>query len=225
MGLWIVVAAAAMWFGLPLALQLFIKRGEVVSGTDQLTKLAGSAPAPANTTYDVVSALSPTLGPVTAPVTVVEFADFQCPFCKAAAPILEQVIQKYPEAVRLMFRNLPLADVHPEAIASAEAAACAGAQGKFWSYHDQLYANQDSLGKSLYTSLATSLGLDLQQFSRCLENHLMLATIQADFAAGVAAGAQGTPTFYVNGHRLAGVLPLKLWDKVIIAALREKFGQ
>lgn len=220
-----VVVIVVVWFGLPLALQPFIKQAEVTTGTNQLTKLSGSKPEPASVTYDVVSATSPSTGPITAPVTVVEFGDFQCPFCKAAEPILKQVLAKYPDAVRLMFRNLPLQDVHAEAINSAEAAACADKQGKFWPYHDQLYANQDSLGEALYSSLATSLSLDLDQFTACRQNHLTLSAIQIDFSAAVAAGAEGTPTFFVNGHRIPGVLPLDLWDKVINAAIRERFAK
>ncbi len=227
--LWVVVVFLAVWFGLPLVLQPFMKQGQVTTGTNQLTKFSGSTNTPANTTYDVITPSSPTLGPVTAPVTIVEFGDFQCPFCRAAEPILKQVLAKYPEAVRLMYRNLPLnlldSSLHPEATNAAEAAACAAVQGKFWPYHDQLYQNQDALGESIYTSLATSLALDLVEFNRCRQNHLTLNTIQADAQAAVAAGAQGTPTFYVNGHRIAGVVPLDLWDKIIAAALREKFGR
>lgn len=233
--LWIVVLFVVVWLGLPLLLQPFTQQGDITDGTDQLTLLSGSQATPANTTYDVVSSTSPSLGPVTAPVTVVEFGDFQCPFCKEAEPILKQVLAKYPEAVRLIFRNLPLGDVHPEAIAAAEAAACAHAQDKpgdqdtlFWHYHDGLYASQDSLGDSFYTTLATSLtslGLNVDTFNQCRSGHLMLAAIQTDFDAAVAAGAEGTPTFYVNGHRIAGVLPLDLWDKVITAALKEKFAK
>ncbi len=222
---WIIGVFLLAWFGLPLVLRPFIRQVEVTAGTNQLTKLSGSEPQPASTVYDVLSPTSPGLGPVTAPVIVVEFGDFQCPFCREAEPILKQVLSKYPEAVRLVFRNLPLQDVHPEALPAAEAAACAAAQGKFWPYHDGLYANQATLGDSLYTSLATSLGLDLDQFAVCRQNHLSLSAIQADFSAAVAAGAQGTPTWFVNGHRIAGVLPAALWDTLITAALREKFTQ
>ena len=221
---WVVVLFVAVWFGLPLVLQPLIKQGDLIAGTDQLTPLKDSQSTPADTTYDVVSPTSPVQGPVTAPITIVEFGDFQCPFCKEAEPILKQVLLKYPEAVRLMFRHLPLTDVHPDAIASAEAAACAGQQGKFWPYHDGLYASQDSLGEGLYVSLAVGLGLNLDQFAACRQNHVTLSAIEVDYNAGVAAGAQGTPTFYLNGHRIAGVLPLDLWDRVIIAVLKEKFA-
>lgn len=199
---WVVVVFLAVWFGLPLLLKPFIQQSQSVTGTDGITKFSASRELPQNTTYDVVTPSSPTLGPITAPVTVVEFGDFQCPYCGKAEPIIKQVLAKYPEAVRFMYRHFPLVDVHPEALNSAEAAACAGQQDKFWPYHDQLYHNQDALGESLYTSIATSLNLDLDQFNLCRENHLALAGIQADFAAAVGAGAQGTPTFYVNGHRI-----------------------
>jgi len=222
--IWIIAVFLLAWFGLPLILQPFIKQTSLPTGTNQLTKLPGAVQLPAGTIYDVATPGSPSRGPVGAPVTVVEFGDFQCPFCGEAEPILKQVLVKYPDAVRLVFRNLPLQDVHPEALNSAEAAACAGAQGKFWEYHDALYANQASLGEAFYTQLATTLGLQLDQFNTCRQQHLELSAIQTDFNAAVTAGAQGTPTFFVNGHRISGVLPLALWDKVIAAAITEKFS-
>jgi protein-disulfide isomerase len=162
---WVVVVFVAVWFGLPLLLQPFVKQSQGINGTNDLSKFSGSKATPQNTTYDVVTATSPTVGPVTAPVTVVEFGDFQCPYCRAAEPILKQMLLKYPEAVRLMYRHFPLTDIHAEALSSAEAAACADAQDKFWPYHDQLYANQEALGETLYTSIATSLKLDLDLHS------------------------------------------------------------
>lgn len=173
---------------------------------------------------DVTSATAPAQGSPAAPIVVVEFGDFQCPYTREAAPIIDQVLKKYPEAVRVEWRNFPLADVHPEAIAAAEAAMCAGQQDKFWAYHNALFANQDALGDSLYQALATNLGLNVGQFNTCRQGHLTLPTLQTDFSAGANAGVPGTPTFFVNGHRFSGVLPLALWDQIVTGVLKAKFG-
>lgn len=212
-----------IWFGVPFLLEIFW--GNKLTTTDELARLNESKIQISDNIKNVVTSDNPSLGPVTAPVVIVEFGDFQCPYCKQAVPELKKVLLKYPEAVRLIYRDFPLSEIHSEAIPAAEAASCAAAQGKFWSYHDALFENQDVLTATIYDSIAQSLSLDLEKFKRCQEGHLTLSKIQEDFAAGVAAGVEGTPTFFVNGHAVAGVLTLEVWDKIIIAAMKEKFGK
>lgn len=212
-----------IWFGTPFLLEIFW--GDKLTTTDELVKLNESRIQVSNNIKNVVSSDSPSLGPVTAPVVIVEFGDFQCPYTKQAAAELKKVFFKYPEAVRLIYRYFPVFQINAEAIPSAEAASCAAAQGKFWSYHDALFENQDVLTATIYDSIAQSLSLDLEKFKRCREGHLTLAEIQEDFAAGVAVGVEGTPTFFVNGHAVTGVLTLEVWDKIIVAAMKEKFSK
>jgi protein-disulfide isomerase len=211
-----------VWFGVPFLLETIW--GGQFKNTEELTKLNQTNSQSSSKIKDVVTSNNPSLGPITAPVVIVEFGDFQCPYCKQEAPELKKVLLKYPEAVRLIYRDFPLSELHPEAISAAEAASCAAIQGKFWSYHDALFSNQDALNTTIYDSIAQSLSLDLEKFKRCREGHLTLAKIQEDFAAGVAAGVEGTPTFFVNGHAVAGVLTLEVWDKIIVATMKEKFG-
>lgn len=212
-----------VWFGIPFLLKTVW--GDQFKNTEGLSQLNQTNSQVSNKIKNVVTSDNPSLGPVTAPVVIVEFGDFQCPYCKQAAPELKKVLLKYPEAVRLIYRDFPLSEIHAESIPSAEAASCAAAQGKFWSYHDALFENQDALAVAIYDSIAQSLSLDLEKFKRCREGHLTLAKIQEDFAAGVAAGVKGTPTFFVNGRAVAGVLTLEVWDKIIVAAMKDKFGE
>ncbi|HBT92622.1 MAG: DSBA oxidoreductase [Parcubacteria group bacterium GW2011_GWD2_43_10] len=222
--LWLVGGGLVLWFGIPLFLQpLGVKpESEIIGG---YTKLPGASEQPTSKLYNVVIDNAPGVGPRDAPVVIVEFGDFQCPFTQQEEPILKQVLQKYPEAVRLIYRDFPIVDVHNEALAAAEAARCAAQQDKYWPYHDALFANQEGLGTAFYGSLAQSLGFDVVKFNRCRDGHLTLGQVKADFEAGVAAGVTGTPTFFVNGHRITGAIPLDLWDKIIVAAIKEKFNK
>ncbi len=213
------------WFGVPLVLKFFVPTQPGLpdpSGGFTASTEGGTVPAGL---VDVVTADDPSRGSPAAPVVIVEFGDFQCPFCRASAPTMRQVLAKYPEAVRLIYRDFPLVDVHDQAVAAAEAANCAGAQGKFWEYHDRLFEDQGRLGDELYQAQARELGLDLVTFNRCREGHLQLADIQADYEAGVAAGVRGTPTWFVNGYKIQGDIPLDVWDQFIIEVLKRTLAK
>lgn len=224
---YLIAVIIVLWFGLPVLLRLFVPAptpGATLSGGFTAVPGASATPTPSGP-IDVTSQSAPSKGSPVAPIVIVEFGDFQCPYCRAAAPIISQVAAKYPEAVKLEFRYFPLQSIHPEALASAEAAACAQAQGKFWQYHDQLYAQQDALGDALYASLAGELGLDVAAFNRCREGRLMLARIQTDYEAGVAAGVRGTPTWFVSGYRVEGALPLEFWEQAIPGLLQRTLSK
>lgn len=219
-----IVGLLVFWFGTPFLLGTIISKYAPTESA--LPKPSGSFTAGSDVgatppgLVDVVTTDDPTIGSPAAPVVIVEFADFQCPFCRNSSPVLKQVLAKYPEAVRLIYRDFPLIDDHDQAVAAAEAANCAYAQGKFWEYHDRLYEEQANLGEELYQSLAREFGLDLATFNRCREGHLQLADIQADYEAGLAAGVGGTPTWFVNGYKLQGDIPAKDWDKVVVEVLK-----
>ncbi len=143
-------------------------------------------------------------GPVDAPLTLVEYADFQCPFCGRATGLLEGLRERFGDELRYVFRHLPLPDVHPDAELAAEAAEAAGAQGAFWEMHDRLYAHQDQLDAVGLYAHAAALGLDLERFSRDLGTGAHSARVRADVVGAHASGAEGTPTFFVNGVRQVG---------------------
>ena len=158
---------------------------------------AADAALPAPVTVDVGDA--PTMGPASAKVTVVEFGDFECPYCGEEEPVVEQMLKGYEGRIRFAFKEYPLASIHPYAELAAEAALAANAQGKFWPYHDALYASQSALARSDLDTYASQLGLDMKAFDAALDDHTFAAAVAADVAQGTALGVQGTPTFFIQG--------------------------
>lgn len=142
-------------------------------------------------------------GPSDAPVTLVEYGDYQCPSCGDAYPIVKRLQKHFGDKLRFVFRNFPL-PMHPLAEPAAEAAEFAASQEKFWPMHDALYENQDSLSEELFTELADRLKLPAEQLTQSVGSHKFRARIQADLKSGEASGLRGTPTFYINGAQHSG---------------------
>jgi protein-disulfide isomerase len=150
-----------------------------------------------------------------APVTIVEFSDFQCPYCRAAESALKEVLAKYGEQVKLAYLDFPLREIHPKAQTAAEAARCAGEQGKFWEYHDALYADQSKLEPPELVTRAAALNLDGKSFQSCLDSGKFKSRIQADVEQGTKVGVAGTPGFFINGVFLSGAQPPAEFEKII----------
>src|SRR5215469_8800924 len=150
-----------------------------------------------------------------APVTIVEFSDFQCPFCKKSESTLNDLLAKYRGLVKLAYMDFPLGEIHPEAQKAAEAARCAGEQGKFWEYHDALYADQTKLKGADLLAHARALNLDEKSFRSCLDSGKFASKIQADLGQGQKLGVAGTPGFFINGVFLSGAQPQAEFDKII----------
>jgi protein-disulfide isomerase len=140
-------------------------------------------------------------GSADAPVTLVEYGDYECPYCGAAYPIVKEVQARMGDRLRFVFRNFPITTSHPHAEQAAEAAEAAAAQGSFWDMHDALYENQKRLGDEDLRAYAEELGLDLERFGGELGEHVHEARVHEDFLSGVRSGVNGTPTFYINGAR------------------------
>lgn len=151
----------------------------------------------------------PSQGPSNAPVTIVEFSDFQCPFCAQAEAPLRQLMADYAGKVRLVYRDLPLETIHAQAFQASLAANCANEQGKFWEMHALLFANQSALDKSNLERYALQLGLDSPRFSTCLATAKYADEIRHDMTAAREYGVNSTPTFFVNGTRVVGIEPLR----------------
>jgi protein-disulfide isomerase len=134
----------------------------------------------------------------------VEFSDFQCPYCKAATATIAQVAPRYRDRVRWVFRDFPIANLHPDAPLAHEAARCAAEQDKFWAYHDVLFEEAPSLAPARLGQYATRVGLDPAAFAACLDSHRHRAAVERDIDAGRHLGVSGTPTFFVNGRPLVG---------------------
>jgi len=143
-------------------------------------------------------------GPAAAPVTLVEYGDFECPHCGRAYPIVKSVQKRLGERLRFVFRNFPLTEVHPHAASAAEAAEAAGGQGRFWEMHDALFRHQDALEPADLIAYAAGIGIDAGKFGAELESHAQEARVREDFMSGVRSGVNGTPTFFINGARYDG---------------------
>ena len=154
-----------------------------------------------------------------APVTIVEFSDFQCPYCKAAESTLRQLLVKYNGRIKLAYLDFPLREIHAKAQGAAEAARCAGEQGKFWEYHDALYADQSKLEGADLVRQAVALNLDEKSFQACLDSGKFKSKIQADMDQGTKVGVAGTPGFFVNGVFLSGSQPQSEFEKIIDSQL------
>ena len=171
--------------------------------------------------HTVSTAGAPARGPEHAPVTIVEFSDFQCPFCAKVVPTLKQIEEKYGERVRIVWKHLPL-DIHRDAVGAALAAEAAGQQGKFWEYHDKLFANQDRLSADDLTQYAKDLRLDLTRFESNLRGATEKQRIDADVADAKTLGIEGTPGIFINGRYLAGAQPFEVFEKVIDEELTKR---
>lgn len=161
-----------------------------------------------------VDASGPGRGPLGAKVVIVEFADFQCPYCSRASDVLKKVASEFPAEVRVVFRHFPLAN-HPLAPKAAEASACAEDQGRFWEYHDYLFAHPKELEETALKAHAVTLGLDLKPFVDCLESGRKKGLVEKDRRAGESLGINGTPAFFINGLPLAGAQPEEAFRRAI----------
>jgi predicted DsbA family dithiol-disulfide isomerase len=164
----------------------------------------------------------PSRGPETAPVTIVEFSDFQCPFCQRAEPVLKEIAARYPNDVRIVYRHLPLDPLHPRARASAEAAACAADGNKFWEFHDQVFANTRALADEDLRKYAAAVGLDAATFDECVRTRKHAATVEEDAQEAKRIGITGTPAFVVNGIVMFGFQTADALDAMIQEELGAK---
>jgi protein-disulfide isomerase len=175
------------------------------------------------TVYKVDGGNGPSVGPKTAPIQIVEFSDFQCPFCSRVVPTVKQIEEKYAGKVRITFRNYPL-PFHNNAQLAAEAAMAANAQGKFWPMHDKLFGNQQALDRASLEKYAGEIGLNVSQFKSDLDGHKYQQSVSADvaYANGLPGGGMGTPTFFINGHKIPGAVPFEQFAQIIDGELKKK---
>jgi protein-disulfide isomerase len=163
----------------------------------------------------------PAKGSEKARVTIVKFEDFQCPFCKQVQPTFNELLARYNGKVRLVHKDLPLDSLHPQARQAAEAARCAYEQGKFWEYHDKLYANSPKAGADDLKSYAKEVGLNVDPFDRCFASRKYKGVVQQDLNEGAQLGLTGTPTFFINGREISGNQPLEAFERILDEELRQ----
>ncbi|MEK7125315.1 MAG: DsbA family protein [Patescibacteria group bacterium] len=171
--------------------------------------------------YNVATADDPFVGASNPQVTIVEFGDFECPFCLKAYPIIRSLVAEFNQDVKYIYRDFPLEDIHPEAKLAAQAGYCAHLQNLFWPLHDKFYQNQDKLDRATIIVLAVQAGLNRPQFSQCLDSDQAKEEVEADQRAGLAAGVAGTPTWFINGYRVAGVIPADALRQVIEGLIKK----
>lgn len=155
------------------------------------------------------------IGPETAAVTLVEFSDFQCPFCRQTVPTLERIRETYGDQVRVVWKDFPLTQIHPEAFKAAEAGNCAREQGRFWEYHDQLFDNQQALRPDDLKQHAVAAGLDEASFNACLDSARHGGRVQEHVSLGTELGINSTPTVFINGRRVTGAQPYETFAAII----------
>jgi protein-disulfide isomerase len=161
---------------------------------------------------------NPMLGNPAAKIHIVEFLDYQCPFCRQSAPDVRAFMNRHADDVLLIIRDFPLESLHPDAMNAAIAARCVFSQGdanRFWRYHDLLFASQDDLGAATLRANAATVGTDISAFDACVASREPESGIRASIEDGTAAGVRGTPTFFVNGHRIQGALDLENLEEIV----------
>jgi len=165
--------------------------------------------------YDIPTENAYAIGPADAPITIVEFSDYQCPFCRRwHVEVYEPLLAAYPGQIRLVYRHLPLTSIHPDAMSAAEAAMCAGEQDAYWAYHEKLFSSE-TLGNSTYIQYAQDLELNMGTFESCLSDHKYQQAVQADSDFAINLGIRSTPTFFINGLAIVGAQPLDVFKQVI----------
>jgi protein-disulfide isomerase len=213
--------------GLAAAMIEAIKKGGSESDAIQAaakSKWAQGPPAQSTQLLDAPVAIpvtgSPVTGPASAPITLVEFSDFQCPYCVAATPELHALLKAYPTQVKLIFKQYPL-EIHSRAAFAAAAALAAQHQGKFWPMHDALFANHNDLSRENVLAIAQKLGLNTERFTADLESPQTVQAIQKDVADGDQVGVQGTPTIFINGQKFNGPIQLDVLKPVLDSELKQ----
>lgn len=173
--------------------------------------------------YDIPLDDDPILGPADAPITIVEFSDYQCPYCsKWHQEVFKKLLETYKGQIRFVYRDFPLKSIHPDAVPAAEAANCAGEQNAYWEYHDALFSNKYGFGEQAYLQYATELGLNTEQFKTCFDERRYSDEVEADFQYAAQFGVSSTPTFFINGLAVVGAQPYELFTQLIDAELAGK---
>jgi protein-disulfide isomerase len=191
-----------------------------VSSSRWLLALVLLAPVPARAQFERTADPGMVKGPATAPVTIVEFSDYQCPYCKSVQPALAKILAEYDGRVRLIFKDFPLA-IHDRARPAHQAARCAAASGKFWPYHDRLFAAQPQFDRERLITYAVEVGIDSETFAHCFDEARFAAAVERDVAEARAHGIRQTPTFLINDRPLVGAQPVETFRALIDEALRE----
>ena len=195
---------------------------EIVDAAKGKGEIVVAMSRPAEPRLDITDGGNAFMGPKDAKVTIVEFADFQCPFCARMIPTIKEVLKKYDGKVRWVYRDFPLREIHPMAVPASVAANCAGAQNKYFEMHHKLYDNVSKLSEELFTQLAADLKLDAAKFSACQKDPKMVEEVNRDADDGQKFGVNGTPAYFINGRKLGGAVDVREMSRIIDDELSKK---
>jgi protein-disulfide isomerase len=209
--------ALTLWLALPFAFLVGLFSGWLLWGLSASSAKNTQVTVDENVKRYTVSADDdPFLGPQDAPITIVEFSDYQCPYCtKWYQEVHSRLMKDYAGKVRFIYRDFPLYSIHPEAQSAAEAANCAGEQGAYWQFHDVLFGQNSELGVPAYTKYAAALGLNTSQFDQCVSDRKYKSEVEADYKYASSLGVSSTPTFFVNGLAVVGAQPYEVFQQII----------
>jgi protein-disulfide isomerase len=190
---------------------------------EELRKASGNVAITLDVPRTAIKVLpnDPVTGPASASIEIIEFSDFQCPYCKRVVPVLKQVMAKYGDRVKLVWKDFPL-PTHADARPAAEAALCANDQGKFWAYHDKLFDNQNELTVANLKAWAAELGMNATAFNACVDKGTHRQLVEQDQEEGSRYGVSSTPTVYINGRAIVGAMPLETYETIIQEELARK---
>lgn len=206
-----------------VAMGFYVAKTVHLLNTGQITRedLFGSGGGPVDLSKIDTYATDddPRFGPANAKVVIVEFSDFQCPFCQQVQPVVKKLMSDYGDKILFIYRDFPLESIHPQAVVGALAGECAHEQGKFWEMHDKIFENQAELSPENLKIWALQIGLNSIQFGNCLDSAKYFEEVNQDLQEGIVAGARATPTFFINGRKLEGAIPLITFEQIILAEL------
>ncbi len=206
----------------PVVFALGLGSGYLLWGRNNSRVIVAEQPTPEVTfsdnviRYDVPTDGDPSLGPDNAPITIIEFSDYECPYCqKWHLEVFKRLLAEYPDQVRFVFRDFPITSIHSNAVAAAEAANCAGEQGAYWQFNDALFSMKYGLGPNAYQTYAQELGLELAAFDECVQSRRHQQEVMDDFKYASELGVSSTPTFFINGLALIGAQPYEIFKQII----------
>lgn len=226
------IGAGFFVWGYPLQQQLATAQVDQQNAQSTITAIAGSvptpdsgnnaaaqvdaAPTPKVTRYEVAIDGDPVLGPSDAPITLIEFSDYECPFCqKWHVEVFSKLREKYGDKIRFVYRDFPLYGMHPNAASAAESAHCAGEQDLYWEFQHLLFTGNKSLNRDTYVAYANQLSMDVPSFEQCVDDRRYQKDVEADYQYASNLGIQSTPTFFINGLAIVGAQPYQVFERII----------
>jgi len=221
----LIIGFLVIFFVLLIAMAFYVGKLVILLRSGQITPqqlLSNNVPSgQASNLPTLVTSDDPSFGPRDAQVVIVEFSDFQCSFCQQVQPVIKEILKNYGDKVLFIYRDFPLLDDHPQALLAAMAAECAHEQGQFWEMHDKIFDNQNEIIDTNLKTYAVQIGLNSIQFNDCLGSGKYLEEIENDLLDGYNVGVQATPTFFINGVKVAGAIPLNIFEQIIISELSQ----